>query len=143
MTDTALGPMSYLIVEFPGSKMTGDGFAALLDLVDRGLVRIVDLEFVTRGKDGSIAAISLQELDSGDFDLTVFAGASSGLLDQSDLDELVDALEPGSSAVVLLYENRWAADFVAGVRRGGGEVIAAGYIPLDVIEAALDATEPA
>lgn len=143
MTDTAMGPISYLVVEFPGNRMTGEGFAALIDLVDRGLVRIVDLEFVTRGEDGSIAAISLQELDSGDFDLAVFAGASSGMLDQSDFDDLGDTIEPGSSAAILLFENRWAVDFVAGVRNGGGEVVAAGYIPADAIEAALDATESA
>lgn len=144
MTDTAdtMGPISYLIVEFPDNRMTGDGFAALIDLVDRGLIRIIDLEFVTRGDDGSIASLSLAELDSGDFDLTVFAGASSGVLDQSDLDEAGAVLAPGSSAGILLFENRWAVDFVDGLRRGGAELVAAGYIPLADLAEALDATEP-
>ena len=116
-----MGPISYLIVEFPGNKMTGEGFAALIDLVDRGLIRILDLEFVTRREDGSVAALSLQELDGGEFDLTVFAGVSSGLLDQSDFDGARDAITPGSSAGILIFENRWATTFVRRVapRRGG------------------------
>jgi Family of unknown function (DUF6325) len=137
----AMGPISYLIVEFPGSKMTGEGFPALIDLVDRGLIRILDLQFVTRRDDGSVEAIQLRELDTGDFDLTVFEGASSGLLDQSDFDDAANALQPGSSAGILIFENRWATTFVEALRRGGGELVAAGYIPLADIAASLDATE--
>jgi hypothetical protein len=140
---TTMGPISYLIVEFPGNKMTGEGFEALIDLVDRGVVRIIDLEFVTRRDDGSIAAMSLHELDGGEFDLTVFEGSSSGLLDQSDRDDVGAALQPGSSAGILLFENRWASAFVDGMRRGGGELIAAGYISIDDLGAALDAAESA
>jgi hypothetical protein len=136
-----MGPISYLIVEFPGNKMTGEGFPALIDLVDRGLIRILDLEFVTRGDDGSVTALSLQELDGGDFDLSIFEGASSGLLDQSDFDEAANALQPGSSAGILLFENRWAATFVDALRRGGAELVAAGYIPLADLAASLDAIE--
>ena len=138
-----MGPISYLIVEFPGNKMTGDGLAALVDLVDRGVIRILDLEFVTCRADGSVAAIQLRDLDTdGQFDLTVFEGASSGLLDQSDLDEAGKALDPGSSAGILIFENRWALSFVEGMRQGGAELVAAGYIPLSDIAASLDATEP-
>jgi hypothetical protein len=136
-----MGPISYLIVEFPGNKMTGEGFAALIDLVERGLIRILDLEFVTRGEDGSVAALSLQELDGGEFDLSVFEGVSSGLLDQSDFDGVREAIEPGSSAGILIFENRWATTFVQGLRRGGAELVAAGYIPQDSVAAALDATD--
>jgi Family of unknown function (DUF6325) len=135
------GPISYLIVEFPGSRMTGEGFEQLIALVDLGVIRILDLEFVTRGEDGSIAGMSLQELDGGDFDLSVFEGASSGLLDQSDFDEARDAITPGSSAGILIFENCWAAGFVQGLRNGGAELVAAGYIPHDALEAALDAAE--
>ena len=143
MTDAAetMGPISYLIVEFPGNKMTGEGFPALIDLVDRGVIRILDLEFVTCGEDGSVAALSLQELDSGEFDLTVFEGVSSGILDQSDFDDAARALKPGSSAGILIFENRWATTFVDALRRGGAELVAAGYIPLADIDASLDATE--
>jgi len=138
----AMGPISYLIVEFPGNKMTGEGFSALVDLVDRGLIRILDLQFVTVRDDGSVAAIELSDMDSdGELDLTIFEGASSGLMDQSDLDEAANALQAGSSAGILIFENRWAIDFVQGLRRGGAELVAAGYIPLDDLAASLDATE--
>lgn len=141
--DETMGPISYLVVEFPGNKMTGEGFQSLIDLVDLGIIRILDLEFVTRADDGSITALSLQELDGGGFDLSVFEGVKSGLLDQSDLDDASDSIAPGSSAGILIFENRWATAFVDGMRRGGAELVAAGYIPMpDVIEA-LDATESA
>jgi hypothetical protein len=138
----AMGPVSYLIVEFPGNKMTGEGLAALVDLTDRGLIRILDLEFVTRRADGSVAAIQLRDLDhDGQLDMTIFEGASSGLFDQSDLDGAADAIQHGSSAAILLFENRWATTFVQGLRRGGAELVAAGYIPLADVAASLDATE--
>ena len=142
--DAPLGPISYLIVEYPGNKMTGEGLAALVDLADRGVIRILDLRFVTRADDGSIAAMSLNDIDNdGTFDLSVFVGASSGLLDQSDYDEAGEASRPGSSAGILLFENRWAIDFVQGLRNGGAELVAAGYVPQDDLLAALDATETA
>jgi Family of unknown function (DUF6325) len=138
----ALGPISYLIVEYPGSQMTGEAFRILLDLVDRGLIRILDFMFVTRDSDGSIAAVELQDIDSdGQFDLAVFEGVSSGLLDQSDLEDAKSAIEPGSSAGILIFENRWAAPFTAALRRSKAQLVAAGYIPLDDIVAALDATD--
>lgn len=139
----AMGPVSYLIVEFPGSRMTGEGFPALLDLVDRGLVRILDFRFVTKGDDGSIRAVELSDLDrDGVFDFSVFDGVSSGLIDESDVGDAATVLAPGSSAGVLVFENRWAAGFTQALRRGGAEVVAAGYVPLDALAAALDATEP-
>jgi hypothetical protein len=137
----AMGPISYLIVEFPGSKMTGEGFPALIDLVDKGLIRILDLQFVTRRDDGSIAALELQELDTGEFDVSIFEGVSSGLLDQSDFDDAADALQPGSSAGILVFENRWATPFVEALRNSDGQLVAAGYIPLEAIAASLDATD--
>ena len=112
----------------------------MVDLVDRGVIRILDLEFVTRREDGSVAALSLQELDSGEFDLSVFAGASSGLLDQSDFD---DAGTPSAGLVGRHPDLREPVgdDVRAGVARGGAELVAAGYIPLADIAASLDATE--
>ena len=110
-------------------------------LVDRGLIRILDLEFVTCHDDGSVAALSLQELESGEIDLTVFEGVSSGILDQSDFDDAARALKPGSSAGLLIFENRWATTFVDALRRGGAELVAAGYIPLADVAASLDATD--
>src|SRR4051794_14912692 len=126
-----MGPISYLIVEFPGNKMTGEGLTALVDLADRGIVRILDLRFVRRDADGSLQALELGDLDGdGSLDLLVFDGVSSGLLDQSDFDDAADAIQPGSSAGILLFENRWAAGFVDGLRRGGAQLVAAGYIPM-------------
>lgn len=143
MTDAepTMGPISYLIVEFPGNRMTGEGLAELIELSDRGIIRVLDLAFVTRHDDGSVTAAELQEIDSGDFDMTVFHGVSAGLLDQSDFDDAAAAIEPGSSAGILLFENCWATRFVAGLHNGGAGLVAAGYIPLADIAAALDATE--
>jgi hypothetical protein len=139
-----MGPISYLIVEFPGNRMTGEGFAALVDLVDRGLIRILDLRFVRVDADGSVQALELADLDAdGSIDLMVFDGVSSGLLDDSDLADASGALKPGSSAGILLFENCWATRFVEGMRNGGGQLIAAGYIPMDAVVAALDATDAA
>jgi hypothetical protein len=140
--DTVMGPISYLVVEFPGSKMTGEGFPALVDLVDRGVIRILDLLFVTRDLDGTTHAVNLADLDGdGKLDLAIFEGAASGLLDDGDVADAGAVIEPGSSAGVLLFENRWAIPFVSALRRGGGVPVAAGYVPLDAIEASLDAAE--
>src|SRR5438067_1512203 len=128
----AMGPISYLIVEFPGNKMTGEGFPILIDLVDRGIIRIIDLMFVTRSDDGSMRALALADVDlDGELDLAVFEGAASGLLDDSDLAEAASVIEPGSSAGILLFENRWATPFVQALRGGDAQLVAAGYIPHD------------
>jgi hypothetical protein len=140
--DEAMGPISYLIVEFPGSKMTGEGLPVLVDLVDRGLIRILDLVFVTRDQDGTVRGIELADFDhDGKLDLAVFEGASSGLLDQSDLEDAGAVIDPGSSAGVLIFENRWAAPFTDALRRGGADQVSAGYIPLADVAAALDTTD--
>jgi hypothetical protein len=144
MSDDAneLGPVSYLIVEFPGNKMTGDGLAVLVDLVDRGIVRVLDLLFIRRDLDGSTQAIALEDIDSdGELDIAMFEGVSSGMLDDSDLADAAAVVEPGSSAGVLIFENRWATPFTQALRRGGAQLVAAGYIPQDAIESSLDATE--
>jgi hypothetical protein len=138
----ALGPISYLIVEFPGAKMTGEGLAELVRLVDQGLVRILDLQFVLAGADGSIEAVELDALDlDGSFDLTIFEGASSGMLDESDLSDAQSAIEAGSAAAILIFENTWATPFVRALRRSDAQLVAAGYIPHDALIASLDATE--
>jgi len=138
----ALGPISYVIVEFPGGKMTGEGFPILLDLVDRGVIRILDLKFVIKDHDGAVRSVELGDIDhDGVFDFAVFAGVSSGMIDQNDLDEAGSALDPGSAAGVLIFENHWAAPFTSALRRSGAELVAAGYIPLDDLAEALDAAE--
>jgi hypothetical protein len=138
-----IGPIDYLVVEFPGSRMTGEGLPLLVDLVDRGIIRILDLVFVKKELDGSVRGVAIADLDhDGKLDLAVFEGASSGLLGQEDLDEAGGVLQPGSSAGLLVYENRWAAPFAKALRRGGGQLVASGRIPVQAVLAALDATEP-
>jgi hypothetical protein len=136
----ALGPISYVIVEFPGNQMTGEGLPILVDLVDRRIIRILDLLFVTNDG-GTLTAIDISDVDGdGDLDLTIFEGASSGLLDDSDLADAAGVIEPGSSAAILVFENSWAAGFTQALRNGGAELVAAGYIPQDVLLESLDAT---
>jgi Family of unknown function (DUF6325) len=137
-----MGPIDYIVVEFPGSRMTGEAFPILVDLVDRGLIRVLDLAFVTKDLDGTIHAMEIRDLDGdGELDLTVFEGAASGLLDQGDLDEASAVLEAGSSAGILVYENVWAAPFARAVRAGGGQLVASGRIPVQALLAAVDAAE--
>lgn len=139
-----MGPIDYLVVEFPGNRMTGEGFPLLVDLVDRGLIRILDLTFIRKDADGSVTGLEIGDLTGdGELDLAVFEGASSGLLGQDDLVEAAAALEPGNSAGVLIYENLWAAPFAAALRRGGAELVASGRIPVPAVLAALDAAETA
>ncbi|MEU3463570.1 DUF6325 family protein [Streptomyces sp. NPDC006733] len=139
-----MGPIDYLVIEFPGNRMTGEGLPLLLDLVDRGIIRILDLTFVRKEPDGSVAGIQIGDLDGdGVAELTVFQGASSGLVQQDDLREVGAALEPGSSAGILVYENLWAAPLATALRRGGAQLAAGGRIPVQALLAALDATEAA
>ena len=136
------GPIGYLIVEFPGNKMTGEGFPLLVDLVDRGLIRIIDLAFVMKDDDGTVHALELKDFGGGDQPtMEIFEGVSSGLLGDNDLAESAAAIEPGNAAAVLVYENRWAAPFTAALRNGGAELVAAGFIPQDDVLASLDALE--
>jgi hypothetical protein len=138
--DDVLGPIGYLIVEYSGNKFTGNAFVELLSLVDRGLVRVLDLRFVIRAEDGSLAVMELSDIDAdGQFDFGLFAGVSSGLLDESDLKEAANAIEPNSAAAVMVYENRWAAPFVQALHEAGASVVSAGYIPQDALLASLDA----
>jgi len=138
------GPIDYLVVEFPGNRMTGEGLPLLVDLVEAGIIRILDLAFVTRNLDGSVKGLAISDFDGdGQLDLAVFEGASSGLLGPDDIDEATSVIEPGSSAGILVYENVWAAPFAAALRRGGGQLVASGRIPVQAILAALDATESA
>jgi hypothetical protein len=146
MTDDLdeMGPIDYIVVEFPGSKMTGEGFPLLVDLVDRGIIRILDLAFVTKDLDGTVRAIAISDFDGdGELDLLAFEGASSGLLGEDDIDEAGTVLEAGSSAGILVYENTWAGPFASALRRGGGQLVASGRIPVQALLASLEAAEAA
>jgi hypothetical protein len=138
------GPIDYVVIEFPGNRMTGEGFPLLIDLVDRGIIRILDLKFVMRELDGSVVAIEIADFDGdGQLDLAVFEGASSGLIGPDDVDEATSIIEPGNSAGIIVYENVWAAPFAVALRRGGAQLVASGRIPVQAILAALDASEAA
>ena len=142
-SDDVLGPVDFLAIEFPGGRLTAPGFERLLSLVNDGVVDILDMEFITRDTDGKSKKIDAWEFAvPGGVDLSTWAGASSGLLDDSDVTEIAAAMQPGSVAVVVIYENRWALGLVDAWRRDGARLIASGGLSPDDILAALDATEP-
>ncbi len=144
MTDELdeMGPIDYVVVEFPVNKMMGEAFPILVDLVDRGIVRILDLVFIRKELDGSVSGLAIADFDGdGELDLAVFEGASSGLIDDSDIEQAGSILEPGSSAGILVYENTWAGPFAAAVRRGGGQLVASGRIPVEDLLETLDALD--
>lgn len=136
-----MGPIDYLLVEWSGRQPTGEAVPHLIDLVDRGLIRILDLAFIAKGEDGSVAAVEISEFGDEVTEFAVFEGASSGLLGDDDIAEAGAALEPGTSAALLVYENSWAGPFAAAVRRSGGQLVASGRIPVQSVLAALDAAE--
>jgi hypothetical protein len=140
-----LGPIDIVVIAYPAdAPMTGEAVPLFMDLIDRGIIRVLDVMFVTKDADGTFKGFDATDLDedsSGDF--TAFAGASSGLLHDDDLETAADAIEPGSAAVMIVYENRWAAPFAAAVRRNGGVLVASERIPVQDLIEALDAAEAA
>lgn len=142
-TEDFIGPIDYLILEFPEAKFTGEGIPLLLDLVDRGIVRILDLAVLKVNEDGQAISLDLQQVidDSGATEWEVFLGASAGLLDQSDYDAAAAVSSPGAALAILVYENSWAAPFATAMRRAGGQMVAFGRIPVQDILAALDQAE--
>jgi hypothetical protein len=143
MVEEELGPIDIVIIGYrPDAPMTGDAIPHLLDLVDAGIIRILDVLFVHKDPDGSFSGFDAQDLSEehvGDF--AIFEGASSGLLGEDDVREAADEIEPGTAAVLLVYENRWAAPFAAAVRRNGGRLLATARIPTQDVIAALDELE--
>jgi hypothetical protein len=138
-----MGPIDYLLVEWPGRQPTGEAAPLLLDLVDRGLIRILDLAFLSKAEDGSVARLEVSDLGGEVEAFASFEGAPSGLLSDEDTEEAASVLEPGTSAALLVYENCWAGPFAAAVRRSGGQLVASGRIPIQAMLAALDAAEAA
>jgi uncharacterized protein DUF6325 len=138
-----MGPIDYIVVEWPDRQPTGAAVPHLVDLVDRGIIRIIDLAFVTKGEDGSVGRLELADVGDAVEAYAVFEGASSGLLSDEDTDEAGKALEPGTSAAVLVYENKWAAPFATALRQSGAQLVAGGRIPIQAMAAALDAAEAA
>ena len=136
-----MGPIDYILVEWPGRQPNGEAVPHLMDLVDRGLIRILDLVFVAKDEDGTVRRLEIADVGDAVAELSVFEGASSGLLSDEDVEEAGGAMEPGTSAALLVFENAWAAPFATAVRRSGGQLAASGRIPVQAILAALDAAE--
>jgi Family of unknown function (DUF6325) len=139
-----LGPIDYVVLEWPGAfPDTSEVQPLLLDLVDRGIIRILDIGFVAKDENGEVTGLDVGDLKQVAAAFAEFEGASSGLLGFEDLEEAAAALEPGTSAAVLVWENRWAGPVAAALRRSGGQLVASGRLPVQAILAALDAVEAA
>jgi hypothetical protein len=137
-----LGPVDWIVVEFPGSKFTGEIAPALRDLVERDLVRVLDLLVLKKDSDGSLEAFELSDLDDGEIgELRSYETQLAMLLSEEDVEAVAAATEPGSSAAVLVWENVWAAPFASAVRRSGGQLVAGGRIPTQALLAAIEADE--
>ncbi|HXW33814.1 MAG TPA: DUF6325 family protein [Acidimicrobiales bacterium] len=136
------GPIDFLLLEFQGKNLKGEVADALMDLVDRGIVRVFDALVVVKEADGSFSGVNLTDLSADDVgSFQVFAGARSGLLGDDDIAEAASAMEPGTVAALIVYENTWAIPFVAAARRAGAEVIASARIPAQDVMDALEALE--
>ena len=143
--DEELGPVDIVVIAYPAdAPMTGEAVPIVLDLVERGIVRVLDVMFVVKEQDGTYSGFEATDLDSkGVGDFAVFEGASTGLLGDEDVAAAGDGIEPGSAAVILVYENRWAGPFAAAVRRNGGTVVAFQRVPVQDLIESLEAAEAA
>jgi hypothetical protein len=144
-SEQAFGPIDVVVIGYPpGAPMTGEAVPLLLDLVNRGIIRVLDALFVQKQEDGTFSGFDLADLDADTAgDLTAFAGATTGMLTDDDAALAAAELEPGSAAVMIVYENRWAAPFIDAVRRNGGVLIASERIGVQDLINALDAAEAA
>ena len=141
--DLELGPVDIVVIGFPpDAPKTGEAIPLFIDLVDRGVIRVLDVLMVQKGADGSVAGVEITDLGEGYEELRVFEGARTGMLGDEDAVTAGDALEPGEAAVLICYENAWAAPFATAVRRNGGRMLAFERVPVaDLLETieALDA----
>ena len=135
----SIGPVEYMVVAFPGNKFTGQIAPALAELVESNTIRIIDLAFVAKDEDGSIAAFELSDLDpdiAALFDPT--GAAAGGLFNEDDLASAGEELEPNSSAALLVWEDVWATKLADAIRQAGGELYDLDRIPHDVVVAAME-----
>ena len=136
------GPVDYLVIEFPGSKFNGEIAPTLVDLVDRDIIRVLDLVMIRKEADGSFDAFELSDIDTGEAgDLRRIETDIAEILSADDVANAAEALEPGSTAGLLVYENRWAAPFASAVRHCGGQLVASGRIPVQALIASFEADE--
>jgi hypothetical protein len=134
---TEMGPIDYVVLEWPRDVTPAGVADHIVDLVDRGIVRILDIAFILKDEDGNIVALDVSDHDT----FAPFEGASSGILADDDLQDAGEALEPGTAAAVLIWENRWAAPLATALRKSGAQLVASGRIPVQAILASLEAAE--
>jgi Family of unknown function (DUF6325) len=144
-SEEEFGPIDVVVIGYPAdAPMTGEAVPILLDLVDRGIIRVIDALFVRKAADGTFSGFDCADLDEDTIgDLTAFAGASTGLIHDDDVALAAAEMEPGSAAVMIVYENHWAAPFISAVRRNGGVLVASERVGVQELMAALDAAEAA
>jgi hypothetical protein len=144
-SQTAIGPVDIVVIGYPaGSAQTGEAIPIMVDLVDRGIIHILDVRGVRKDEDGTFSGFDIADADgNGVPDLIAFDGVETGLIGDEDLRVAVDAMEPGSAAVLIVFENRWAAPFVSAVHRNGGQVIAYERVPAEDLLEAVEALEAA
>ena len=133
-----MGPIDFTVIEFPHRRQAGEGLPILVDLVDRGIIRVLDLAFIRKEADGTVYQVELSDLGP---EMAVFDGASTGILTQDDFNDAAATIAPDSAAGLLVYENRWAAPLAVALRKGGAQLVASWRIPIQGILAALDETE--
>ena len=136
----AVGPIEYIVVGFPGNKFNGEIAPELAKLIESGTIRILDLVFIGKDDNGEVAAFEFDQLD----ELLPFAdleGEVGGILNEEDIEYAAAALEPGSSAALLVWEDKWAAPFVEAIRNSGGVLLEGGRIPYELVQAAMAAVE--
>ena len=138
-----LGPIDIVVIAYPAdAPMTGEAMPIFLDLVDRGIIRVLDVLIVRQNEDGTVSGFEATDLDADSIgDLKVFEGASTGLLGEDDASRVGELIEPGSAAVMIVYENRWAAPFAGAVRRNGGVLVANHRITAQELMDALDTAD--
>jgi hypothetical protein len=136
-----MGPIDYIVLEWPNGQPTGEAGPLIIDAHEKGIIRILDVAFLAKDETGAVASVELGTLNGDGGGLSDFEGASTGLIGQDELDDAAEVLEPGTFAAVLVWENRWAAPIATAIRRSGGQLVAAGHIPVQAILAQLDALE--
>jgi hypothetical protein len=137
----AMGPVDYIVVEWSGKQPNGEAMPILIDLIEKGIVRLLDLAFIAKDEEGNVLDLTIDEVGELSAEFASFEGVATGLLGDDDLAEAAVALEPGTSAAVLVWENTWAAPFAVALRKSGGELVASGRIPVQALLASLEATE--
>ena len=137
-----LGPVDYIVVEFPGSKFNGEIAPALKDLVDRGIIRVLDIVILQKDDKGTLEVAELSDLDESEVgSIRDYETELAMLLSEDDVLAVAEAIEPGTTAAVLVWENKWAVPFATAVRHSGGLLVASGRIPIQAIAAAIEADD--